>query len=268
MSSIGIFDSGLGGLAILKEILAVLPQYNYLYLGDNARVPYGGRSPELIYQYTRDAVHYLFEQDCELIILACNSATVASLRKIQQQLLPKKYPNKRVLGVVIPSIETAIERGEKRIGIIATQTTVNSNVFPVELTKQKENIHVFQQSCPLLVPIIEAGETSWEGLDLILNKYLFNLKQQSIESLILGCTHYGLIQSQIKSHLGPNVHIINQGEATANKLKDYLDRHPEIEAKIKKNSKRQYHVTDHTQQYQAMASTFMGKSIYLTKVDL
>ncbi len=259
---IGVFDSGLGGLTILREILKVLPKYDYLYLGDNARVPYGTRSAGLIYSFTVKGLEFLFQQNCQLVILACNTATATSLKKIQQEFLPKFYPDRRVLGVVKPAVERINElringlRIEK-VGIVGTYATINSEAFVHEIAKISPNIKVFQQACPLLVPIIEEGELNWKGLQLILKKYLRPLISKKIDSLILGCTHYGLIQTQIKKIIGKNVRIIDEGKEAAVKLKRYLSVHPEIENKLSKKGMRQYFVTDINDRYRKMTKYFL-----------
>ena len=256
---IGVFDSGLGGLAILKEFLKLLPDYDYIYFGDNANVPYGGKNPEAIYNLTEKAVDYLFKKDCELIILACNTATAVALRKLQQKYLPVHYPDRRILGVICPTVETVVEGGYNRVGVIGTYALVISKSFVAELKKFNKSIKVFQQACPLLVPIIEEGEIHWDGLDSILNKYLKPLKKEKIDSLILGCTHYGLIDDKIKKIIGPKIKIISEGKITALKLKDYLQRHPKIEKKLTKNKTRNYYFTDKSDRYKKLAKFFLGK---------
>lgn len=256
--NIGVFDSGLGGLTIFKELLKKLPQYNYIYLGDNVRVPYGGKSKELIYQYTLDAVKFLFEHDCYLVILACNTATAIALRKIQQEYLLQNYPDRRVLGVIRPTVESVVERGFKRVGLIGTYATVFSKSFVNELKKFDNSIEVFQQACPLLVPIIEEGEIEWKGLTSILKKYLIPLKKKKIDSLILGCTHYGHIDDKIKTIVGEKIQIISEDEVIADKLKDYLKRHVEIEKKLGQDKKRIYYLTDLTERYKKVVKLFLG----------
>lgn len=255
--NIGIFDSGLGGLTVFKELLKKLPQYNYVYLADNARVPYGGKSDSLIYTYILEAVDFLFKKNCALIILACNTATAVALRKIQQEYLTKRYPDRRVLGVIRPTIETVIEAGFKRVGVIGTHALVISESFSKELKKCNESIEVYQQACPLLVPIIEEGEMNWEGLDLILEKYLQPLKKVNIDSLILGCTHYGLIDDKIRSIMGKKIRIISEAKIVAAKLKDYFIRHPGLKSRLAKNRQRIYYVTDVHERYKNMMAIFL-----------
>lgn len=260
---IGIFDSGLGGISILKEIIKVLPQYDYIYLGDNARVPYGGRSKELIYQFTTKALNFLFSQKCNLVILACNTATATSLRKIQQEYLPEKFPGKKVLGVIKPAVEKVNETKALKVGIIGTYTTIGTKAFIREITKVSPKTKVFQMACPLLVPIIEEGEIDWLGLKMILKKYLRPLTKRKIDTLILACTHYGLIADKIQAVVGKNVNIITEGQETAIKLKDYLQRHPGVEKSLTKNRQREFFVTDLNERYKKIAQMFFGRKIEL-----
>ncbi len=197
--SIGIFDSGFGGIQILKHIVKELPEYDYIYLGDTARVPYGNRSQEIIYEFSIQAVDFLFEKGCQLIIFACNTASSKALRKIQREYLPKKYPGRKVLGVIVPASEAAVLKTKnKRIGVIGTQATVNSKAFKRELNKLDPKIKVFQKACPLLVSMVEAGEHSSKKTKVILGKYLKPLIDKKIDTLILGCTHYGIMEREIK----------------------------------------------------------------------
>lgn len=266
---IGVFDSGLGGLTIFKELLKELPDYNYIYLGDNARVPYGSRSPEIIYQFTEEAVDYLFKKGCEIIILACNTASSNALRKIQQEYLPKNYPQRRVLGVIRPAVEEACEKSfNERIGIIGTEATINSGAFEREIKKIKPEVKVYSIACPLLVPIIEAGEIHWPGLDLILDKYLMPLRKKAVGSLILGCTHYSLIKDKIQKHIGKAVRLISEEEVVPYKLKDYLWRHQEIEKRLKREKKVRYLVTAYSQRFEELAKMFLGKEVKFEKIEI
>ena len=266
---IGVFDSGLGGLTIFKELLKELPDYNYFYLGDNARVPYGPRSPEIIFQFTQEAVDYLFKTGCELIILTCNTASSVALKRIQQEYLPKNYPERRVLGVIRPAVEGVTEKTfNNRIGIIGTEATINSGAFEREIKKLKPEAKVFTSSCPLLVPIIEAGELNWQGLDLILDKYLSPLRKKDIDALILGCTHYSLIKEKIQKHIGKGVRLISEEEIVPIKLKDYLWRHPEMEKRLKREGKVKFLVTAYSQRFQDLAKMFLGKEVNFEKVEI
>jgi len=255
---IGVFDSGLGGLAILKEIIKVLPNYDYVYFGDNARVPYGGRSPEIIYQFTKEAVDFLFNKNCKLIILACNSATSTSLRKIQKEYLPKRWPDRKVLGVIRPAVEKIAELNSRKVGVIGTHATINSKSFVLEIKKLSSKIKVFQNPAPLLVPIIEEGEVDWPGTEMILKKYLNPLITKKIDTLILGCTHYGLTTEKIKKIIGPKIFVITEGKEVAVKLKEYLNKHKEIEMFLSKKRNKKYYVTDLSERYKKMAELFMN----------
>lgn len=255
--NIGIFDSGLGGLAIYREIVALMPHYNYVYLGDNARVPYGGRSPKLIYQFTKEAVSFLFQQNCKLIILACNTATANALQRLQQEYLPSTYPDRRILGVIRPIVEAAVEQKAKRVGIIATRATVASNSYPEEIAKLNSSIGIFQNAAPLLVPYIEEGEIHQKEMVTVVKRYLAPLLKKDIDHLILGCTHYSLVED----HFRQNAHgviVLSQGITTAVKLSDYLMRHPEIDTTIGKNGEKLYFVTDYSKRYIAQMQYFLG----------
>jgi glutamate racemase len=257
---IGVFDSGLGGLSILREILKTLPFYDYVYLGDNARVPYGGRSLETVYRFTEKAVDFLFKKkNCGLVIIACNTATAAALRKIQRKYLVKSFPKRRVLGVIRPTVEAVFQSKMKKVGVIGTYATVSSKAFSKEIKKLNKKVKVYQKACPLLVPIIEEGELDWKGLDLILDKYLAVFSDKNIDSLILGCTHYGLILEKVKKAIGKDVKVVFQGNVVAGKLKDYLKRHPEIEKSLDRSGKRDYFVTDFSRRYEKMARMFLGE---------
>lgn len=271
-SFIGVFDSGFGGLAILKEIVKKLPNYNYIYLGDTARTPYGTRSQEVVYKFTEQAVDFLFKKGCWLIILACNTASAEALRSIQQNYLPRNYPDRRVLGVVIPASEEAVAKTTgDRIGVLATNGTVKSNAFKRELKKLNPKLKIFQQAAPLLVPLVEAGEHNSKVADLILKNYLNPLLKNKIDTLVLGCTHYGILEKKIKKIVGKNIDVIDvitEGKIVAEKLKNYLKNHPEIERKIGKNSKRIFYTTDLTNNFSILGSKFFGKKIKPEKIKL
>lgn len=267
--SIGIFDSGFGGLDITKHIVKRLPRYNYIYLGDTARTPYGTRSQEIIYSFTEQAVDFLFKENCKLIILACNTASSEALKKIQQEYLLKNYPDRRVLGVIIPAVESAIETTKnKRIGLIGTEGTIKSGAFVRELGKFDSGIKVFQNACPLLVPIVESGEKDEMVISRVLKNYLNPLIREEIDTLILGCTHYGILISEIKKITNGKLNIINEGEVVAEKLDGYLARHPEIESYLAKNSKIIFYTTDLTNKFKILGSRFFGELIKPEKVIL
>ena len=253
----------------MREIVRKLPRYNYIYLGDTARSPYGARSQETVYKFTEQAVDFLFKKGCWLIILACNTASSEALRKIQQKYLPENYPGRKVLGVVIPASEEAVAKTTgSRIGVIATNGTIKSNAFKRELQKLNPKIKVFQQAAPLLVPLVEAGEHDSKITDLILRGYLRSLLKNKINTLILGCTHYGILEKRIKKIVGKKVKIIAEGKVVAGKLSDYLKRHPEIEVKIAKKSKRVFYTTDLTDNFSVLGSRFFGGKIRPKKIKL
>jgi len=264
---IGVFDSGLGGLLVAQSIIKRLPQYDYLYLGDTKRVPYGNRSQETIHEFVGEALDYLFNNDCQLIILACNTASAEALRKSQQEYLPRNYPDRRVLGVVIPMAEAAIEAASKdkpKVGVIATASTVESGAYDRELHRVQRNAQVVEFATPLLVPLVENDGFKYVGP--VLDDYLAPLKEQKIESLILGCTHYAALKKEIKKRL--NIPIISPDDVVPEKLADYLQRHPEIESKLARNGERNYEVTDLTSSYGDLAKRLAGEEIDLKKIDL
>jgi len=267
--SIGVFDSGFGGIQILKHIVKELPEYNYIYLGDTARIPYGNRSQEVIYDFSIQAVDFLFKKGCQLIIFACNTVSSKALHKIQKEYIPKKYPGRKVLGVIIPASEEAIlETKNKRVGIIGTQGTVSSGAFKRELLKIDPEIKVFQQACPLLVPIVEAGEEKSKISNWMLEKYLKPLVKNKIDILILGCTHYGFLESKIRKIIGGKIQIINEGNIVARKLREYLRKHSEIEKLLRKISELKFFTTDLTEGFETMGSKFFGKKIKPEKIVL
>lgn len=267
--SIGVFDSGFGGLTILRGLVKELPKYDYIYLGDSARTPYGSRSQEVIYEFTKQAVDFLFAQNCDLVILACNTASSEALRRVQQEYLPKHHPTKRVLGVIIPAAEAATEKvtGQK-IGIIATESTVASQAFVREIKKLDKAAQVFQNPCPLLVPIIEAGEHRSEVAGTMLRKYLAPLMKKKINTLILGCTHYEILKQKIQMIVGKNVTVISESTVVAKKLRDYLNRHPKIEQQLSKKGRRTFYSTDRTEKFQRLGSQFFGTPITVRQAHI
>lgn len=268
-NKIGVFDSGLGGLEVLREIVKELPEYDYLYLGDNARAPYGSRSPEIIYRFTQQAVDFLFKKDCLLVILACNTVSCQALRLIQQEYLPQYYPRRKVLGVIIPAVEEGVAKTKnKLIGVMATEGTVLSDAFEREFKKLDPQIKVFQQACPLLVPIVEAGKQDLKTTDLVVFNYLKPLISKKIDTLILGCTHYGLLAEKIRKITGQSINIITEGQVVAGKLKAYLERHPEIENKLKKSSTIKFFTTDSTEKFKSLGSRIFGSLVQPEKVRL
>ena len=265
---IGVFDSGLGGLLVAQAIIKRLPQYDYLYLGDTKRVPYGNRSQETIHEFVGEALDYLFTHECQLIILACNTASAEALRKSQQEYLPRNYPDRRVLGVVIPMTEAAVEAvkpdGNPKVGVIATASTVESNAYVRELHRVHPETEVVQNPAPLLVPLVENDGFKYVGP--VLDDYLAPLIEKRIESLVLGCTHYAALKHQIKERI--DVPIISPDEVVPEKLGDYLHRHPEIESKLAKTATRVYEVTDLTSSYSELASRLAGETIDLKLTQL
>jgi len=262
---IGVFDSGYGGLSILKELVKELPEYDYLYLGDNARAPYGTRSFETVYHYTLECVQHLFNEGCELVILACNTASAKALRTIQQQDLPIIAPNKRVLGVIRPTTEMVGELSKsKTVGILGTSGTVQSESYVVEINKFFPDIKVVQEACPMWVPLVENNEHKGDGADYFIKKHLDNIfnKAPETDTLVLGCTHYPLLMDKIKKHLPENIKVLAQGEVIAHSLKDYLQRHPEIEGKCGKSGKLRFLTTDDNLIFDKMGSIFFEKEIH------
>lgn len=269
MGKIGIFDSGYGGLSIMRDVVRVLPQYDYIYLGDSARTPYGPKSADEVREYTREAVDFLFSQDCELIILACNTASALALRWIQQQHLPKTWPNKRVLGVLIPAAEQAIAITQSgRIGVMATEGTVRAGSFVEEIKKLKNDAVVISQACPKLVELVEAGEVHDELLLRAVTEYTAPLIQQNVDTIILGCTHYELIKPAIAEVLPPNINIIAEGSIVAEKLADYLQRHSEIEQKLTQTNQRTFYTTGDEDTFVRLGSYFYGQPVLIEKIRL
>lgn len=264
--NIGVFDSGYGGLTILKEIVRVLPQYNYIYLGDNARAPYGSRSFEVVYQYTREAVHRLFEMDCQLVILACNTASAKALRTIQQTDLPHWDPEKRVLGVIRPSVEALVQHSRNgHVGVLATRGTVASESYPIEIQKLygNEKYRVTQLACPMWVPLVENDELEGEGAEYFVRKYTRELLEldPDIDTVILGCTHYPVLSSLIARFMPAGVKIISQGHIVADSLADYLYRHPEMDKKLSRQGGVAYYTTEKTDLFDRMAGLFLGQEV-------
>lgn len=266
---IGIFDSGFGGLTVLKEILKHVPQYSYTYFGDNARMPYGNKSEETIYRYTREAVDFLASKGCKLIIFACNTASAKALRKIQQEYLPQQYPAIKVLGVIRPTVEIALEQSKnKAIGVVATRATVNSEAYVHELQKLDPDVKVYQQACPLLVPLIEEGWEKKAETRTILKKYLLYIESCHIDTLILACTHYPILQKDFERNMGKNVKIISSAATTAEKLVTYLQHHPEIEQELLRKEDIRFYTSDDVEKFIELGSRFLGRKIKQEEVNL
>ena len=261
---IGVFDSGFGGLTVLKEIVKQLPEYDYLYLGDNARAPYGTRSFESVYEYTLECVQQLFSMNCELVILACNTASAKALRTIQQKDLPKIDPEKRVLGVIRPTAEV-VGRYSKtgHVGVLGTPGTIVSDSYPIEIEKFYPQLSVHQEACPMWVPLVENNEFEHEGADFFIKENLDSLlsKNKNIDTIILGCTHYPLLINKIKKHLPANIKLLSQGEIIAASLADYLKRHVELEKKCSKGGTINFYTTDSAENFDKAASVFFGKPV-------
>lgn len=270
-SPIGVFDSGYGGLTVLREIKKKLPQYDYVYLGDNARAPYGTRSFETVYQYTKQCVQWLFQQGCPLVILACNTASAKALRNIQQNDLAQIGADKRVLGVIRPTAETLGTYSKSgHIGILATQGTVQSKSYELEVAKYFPEVKLFQKACPLLVPLIENNEFDTLGAQYFIEKYVQDLMHHSdaIDTVLLGCTHYPLILNQIKAVLPPGVNVISQGNIVANSLQNYLSRHETMEGRLSKNGAMKFYTTDSTEDFDRHSAIFFGEEVHSCHLDL
>jgi glutamate racemase len=264
---IGIFDSGLGGLVIAKSIFKRLSRYDYIYLGDTKRLPYGNKTSRQVYKYTSGAVKYLFEQDCQLVILACNTSSALALRRIQQEFLPKYYPDRRVLGVVIPTLEEADKNhGGKIIGVMGTSATVSSHIYKKELVKIDPNAKIYEFATPKLVPLIE--QNSLQKAEKALKLYMKPLLKRNIEALILGCTHYPILEKQIKKISGSKVKVVSQNDFLPGKLANYLKRHPEINKKLSKRHQQSFLVTSYNQKFDDVAKRLFGRRLKFKVVRL
>lgn len=268
---IGIFDSGYGGLTILDKIKTVMPRYDYLYLGDNARTPYGSRSFDVVYQFTRQAVEKLFDVGCHLVILACNTASAKALRTIQQNDLPAWDKDRRVLGVIRPTVEVldAISK-TKHVGVLGTVGTISSGSYTMEIEKMFPHIKIIGEACPMWVPLVENNEFASPGADYFVKQHLDNLfrKDGEIDSLVLGCTHYPLLINKIEKNLSRPVHVISQGEYVAESLKQYLLRHPEMDAKITKGASCRFLTTESADKFSEAASLFLNYPIKVERVTI
>lgn len=259
---IGVFDSGLGGLTVLKHLLKTLPQYNYIYLGDNGRVPYGNKSQVLIYEYTKEAVDFLYNKGCRLIIIACNTASAQALRKIQQEYLPKKYPQLKVLGVIRPLAEAAAQHKTfNRIGVIGTSSTISSESYIKELKHLKSKIQVYQQAAPLLVPLIEEGWAHKTETSSILKQYLKKLKDKKVEMLILACTHYPILARDIRNIMGQDCFVPDPGIIVASSLKKYLERHKELKLDKTQTAERHFYTSDDPKKFLTLGERFLPQGI-------
>ena len=268
---IGVFDSGYGGLTILSKIREALPEYDYIYLGDNARTPYGTRSFEIVYEFTLQAVNKLFEMGCHLVILACNTASAKALRTIQMNDLPNIDPDRRVLGVIRPTAECIGSMTQTRhVGILATAGPIKSESYPLEVHKLFEDIKVSGEACPMWVPLVENNEANGEGADFFIRKYIDNLlaKDRQIDTLVLGCTHYPILLPKIQKFIPQGVKVVAQGEYVATSLKDYLHRHPEMDMKCTREGKCRFYTTEAEDKFIESASMFLNENITVKRITL
>lgn len=268
---IGIFDSGYGGLTIYREIQELLPQYNYLYLGDNARTPYGTRSFDVVYDFTRQCVKHLFAQGCHLVILACNTASAKALRSIQQNDLPLIDPSRRVLGIIRPTVETIGDVTKSRhVGVLATEGTIKSNSYPLEIHKLHPDIEVTGEACPMWVPLVENSEHTGPGADYFVERHVGNLlaRDSQIDTIILGCTHYPMLIEKIKKFVPAGVNVLTQGSAVAASLKDYLARHPEMDALCAKGGEQLFCTTESGSRFCEQASRYLNRPVDVRHVTL
>lgn len=264
ISPIGIFDSGYGGLTILDKIRKRLPEYDYVYLGDNARTPYGNRSFEIVYEFTLQAVQWLFKQHCSLVILACNTASAKALRSIQEKDLPRIDPQRRVLGVIRPTVEYIGQITQtNHVGVLGTPGTVSSNSYPLEIKKLYPHILVESEACPMWVPLVENNEHDKPGADYFVQQHINKIlaTDPSIDTLILACTHYPLLKEKIRSLLPPSIQLVAQGKLVAESLADYLHRHPEMETRCSKNANCRFYTTESEVKFKTMASLFLKDEI-------
>lgn len=276
MHPIGVFDSGYGGLTILREICRSLPQYDYLYLGDNARAPYGVRSMETVYRFTLESVNALFARGCNLVILACNTASAKALRSIQQKDLPGIWekdgsPLRRVLGVIIPSVESLGKFSRNgHVGILATQGTVASESYTIETAKIFPDFKITAEACPMWVPLVEYGEADSEGADFFIKQHINRLlaRDPQIDTILLGCTHYPLLLEKIKRFTPEGVNIVAQGDIIAHSLRDYLLRHPDLERECSKGGTVEFLTTESSEKFAEAAATFLGRPVAATRISL
>ena len=261
---IGVFDSGLGGLFTLKAIAKAMPAYDYVYLGDTKRLPYGARSHEVIYQFLKEGVDFLFSKDCALIIVACNTASAEALRQLQQNYIHKKYPGRNVLGMIVPMAEASA--GFSHVGLVATSATVSSGAYEREFKKRAPKTKLSSLATPLLVPCIENGQIKL--MQPALKEYLNHFANKKIDALLLGCTHYGIVKKEFQKLLPKGITIISQDTVVPKKTKEYLERHPEIEGKLSKKGTRAFYVTDVTETMKKLAIKWFGKKIVIQKVSI
>lgn len=268
---IGIFDSGYGGLTILKGILNHLPEYDYLYLGDNARAPYGTRSFDIVFDFTRQAVEELFRRGCHLVILACNTASAKALRSIQQRVLPVTYPDRRVLGVIRPTVEEVGNITKTgHIGLLATPGTVRSHSYRMEIEKLYPSMRITETACPMWVPLVETGEATGSGADYFVRKYIDDILYEDprIDTLVLGCTHYPLLLPKIRKYTPAHINILGQGDIVGRSLADYLRRHPEIDKMCSKGGTLEFITTENAENFDRLASLFLDNEVRSVRITL
>lgn len=268
---IGVFDSGYGGLTILSEIQALMPEFDYCYIGDNSRAPYGSRSFDVVYNFTRQAVVALFDMGCNLVILACNTASAKALRTIQQKDLPLLNPEKRVLGVIRPTAEVigGLTRS-RHVGILGTSGTIQSESYSIEINKLFPDITVTGEACPMWVPLVENRKYDTDGADFFIKENLSNIlsKDSLIDCLVLACTHYPLLLNKIKQFLPPGIEVVSQGRYVAKSLQDYLQRHPDMDKACTKGGKTRYYTTEYPQKFSETASIFLNGEIEVERIEL
>jgi glutamate racemase len=271
VTPIGIFDSGYGGLTILNEIRRRLPEYDYIYLGDNARAPYGARSFDIVYDFTLQAVRRLFNEGCQLVILACNTASAKALRSIQQNDLPHIDPARRVLGVIIPTVEALGQLTESRhVAVVATPGTIMSRSYAIETAKLFPDVKISEVAAPMWVPLIENGEADHPGADYFVKKYCDEVlaADPDIDTLLLGCTHYPILMPKIRSYMPSHIRIVPQGSIVADSLADYLQRHPEINARCSRGGTLRFLTTEAPDKFDALASIFMNHPVKSSRITL
>ena len=267
--SVGVFDSGFGGLDIFREIVNQLPQYSYLYFADSARAPYGPRTKEEVLEFTKQGVEFLFAKGAHLVLLACNTSSSDALRIIQEILLPCTYPDKKVLGVLVPAAEESVQVSVTgKIGVIGTQQTISSNSFNREIVKLRPDAQIYTQACPKLVPLIEQGDVDSDEMMNALREYILPLVAEKIDTLVLGCTHYGLIQKQIRKIVGEGIPIVRESEVVPRSLKNYLARHPEIHDTLSRTHRITFYTTDQTDRFEKIGSQFWGSEIRAEHISL
>jgi glutamate racemase len=264
---IGIFDSGLGGLLVTKKLIRELPEYDYIYLGDTKRLPYGNRSAETVYEFLKEALDFLYKKNCKLVIVACNTASAEGIDRIKREYLPRHWPDRKILGVVIPTIERVLEnKNLRKVGVLATSGTVGSKKYVTEFHKLNKQVKVYQQAAPLLVPMIENNGLKW--VRPILKEYLSPLLKHKVDAIVLGCTHYTILKNMIRELAGPKTVIFSQDELITEKLEKYLHEKLEIKNKLHKRGRREFLVTDITDSFKKRAKEWFGSRIRLKLVHI